>query len=174
MARRHVWEEDGETFSVEETGGGRPEGVSAIVLDGPRFPHTFPDSGEAPLAREILRLAHELRVEQLRGNAAERQRDDKAEEIRCLRAEREGLLKPPAPCIWTEDENGDWASACGNAYVFYSGGPRDNAFVFCCFCGHPLVEEPWEESRDGGDDDNLTDVEADAMTLEGVYGPEDS
>ena len=56
-------------------------------------------------------------------------------------------LRPPDPlpaptgpgCAWTEDGDGSWWSACGDGFVFTDGGPQDNSFRFCCYCGLPLV-----------------------------------
>lgn len=149
MARHHAWEDDGETFSIEETEGGRPPGVAAIVLEGSRFPHTFADSGEAPLAREILRLA-------ARGLRAFDQvaADRLADEVAALVTR--GIL--------------DSRSAAADALLDYREPPRTlrsdriAALEELLARAASLQDEP---------EDGLTDVEADAQTLEGVYGPEE-
>jgi hypothetical protein len=38
------------------------------------------------------------------------------------------------PCHWTEDE-GMWATSCGNAFMLNDGTPTDNNMKFCCYCG---------------------------------------
>ena len=47
-------------------------------------------------------------------------------------------------CTWEADEDGIWHAACDhtsqNLYCFTEGGPGDNGFKFCPFCGRPLVE----------------------------------
>lgn len=43
-------------------------------------------------------------------------------------------------CAWTEDEDGNWWTGCGNVHVFTDGGPRENDYDFCPYCGKPLPE----------------------------------
>lgn len=40
-----------------------------------------------------------------------------------------------ATCKWIEDENGTWTTECGHDHVFPEGGPLDNQFDFCPYCG---------------------------------------
>ena len=61
-------------------------------------------------------------------------------------------LFPPTPlikphkCGWTKDEDGIWTAAChamsnhGPSFIFEDGGPKENRFVFCPYCGKPLAE----------------------------------
>jgi hypothetical protein len=41
-------------------------------------------------------------------------------------------------CTWKEDDDGNWATKCGNLYVTNYGTPRENKMKFCCFCGNKL------------------------------------
>lgn len=43
-------------------------------------------------------------------------------------------------CAWTEDEDGNWDTDCGDKFVFTESGPTDNGMRFCCYCGKPLKE----------------------------------
>lgn len=45
-------------------------------------------------------------------------------------------------CTWTEDEDGNWWTACDNGFVFEEGGPVHNHFNFCPYCGGTLAKEP--------------------------------
>lgn len=45
------------------------------------------------------------------------------------------------PCKWTVDGDGVWYTECGDAFVFDSGGPTDNKFKVCPYCGGALMEE---------------------------------
>lgn len=52
------------------------------------------------------------------------------------------------PCYWSQDDYGGdetWETSCGNAFVFDDGGPKENAFAFCGYCGKPLVEQRTSE-----------------------------
>ena len=45
-------------------------------------------------------------------------------------------------CEWVEDGNEDfsiWNSTCHNAFTFESGGPLDNGFAYCPYCGRALT-----------------------------------
>ena len=48
------------------------------------------------------------------------------------------------PCIWTEDEDGNWDTACGETWVF-EGGPKENRVRLCPSCGHPVEAMGWKE-----------------------------
>jgi hypothetical protein len=43
-------------------------------------------------------------------------------------------------CKWESDENGIWSSGCGETFDFYDGGPIDNGFKFCPYCGKFLSQ----------------------------------
>jgi hypothetical protein len=48
-------------------------------------------------------------------------------------------------CQWSEDEDGNWETACGQTFVLSEGTPSENSFKFCCYCGKQLCEVPWVE-----------------------------
>lgn len=52
-------------------------------------------------------------------------------------------------CLWAEDEDGNWWTACNNGFVFTDGGPTENGMRFCCYCGRDLqVETETPEPED--------------------------
>lgn len=68
-----------------------------------------------------------------------------------LEAERDALLREKAGretlCVWTEDSDGMWRSACGLVdWCFNDGGPEENKMKFCNGCAHPLAAEPYEDN----------------------------
>ena len=50
-------------------------------------------------------------------------------------------------CEWAEDENGNYATGCGGAFTFIDSTPSANHFTFCPFCGHALVDQPYDEAE---------------------------
>jgi hypothetical protein len=48
-------------------------------------------------------------------------------------------------CIWTEDEDGNWRTECGNQFIMIDGNPYDNGFIFCAYCGKVLAMTPETE-----------------------------
>lgn len=56
-------------------------------------------------------------------------------------------------CIWTPDGDydGPWATKCGHYFELNDGGPKDNGMRYCCYCGRPLVEVPWEDEPADGE-----------------------
>lgn len=44
-------------------------------------------------------------------------------------------------CTWSldEDDSGTWATSCGNLFSFTDGGPKENDFKHCCYCGGKLA-----------------------------------
>ena len=63
-------------------------------------------------------------------DALDRQRDGHAEFV---------LHK----CGWSEEDgdSGAWATGCGNLFQFIDGGPAENGFKHCCYCGHEIEPE---------------------------------
>ena len=53
----------------------------------------------------------------------------------------------PATCLWTEDEDGVWNTACSESWILETGKPRDNNMRFCPFCGNPLRQRSYREGR---------------------------
>lgn len=41
-------------------------------------------------------------------------------------------------CDWKEDEDGIWATACGQFLVFDYGSPKEHGYKFCHRCGKPI------------------------------------
>ena len=54
----------------------------------------------------------------------------------------------PETCVWTEDWEGTWSTACGEAFVVECEKPSDNRMCFCCYCGKPLEERPYKDEED--------------------------
>lgn len=46
-------------------------------------------------------------------------------------------------CIWTENKDGQYETACGQMHEFFDGGPKDNHLQFCGYCGKGLIEQRW-------------------------------
>ena len=44
-------------------------------------------------------------------------------------------------CLWTEDADGNWETACGNGFTLIIGFPDENKIKFCCYCGKKLVQK---------------------------------
>lgn len=55
-------------------------------------------------------------------------------------------------CKWRYDETHEkWDTQCGNAHSFFEGGPKDNYYKFCPYCGKELwqLKIGWEEQANG-------------------------
>jgi len=50
-------------------------------------------------------------------------------------------------CLWNEDAEGIWHTDCKNTHEFFVGGPKDNKYFFCPYCGEPLTTGKKEEAR---------------------------
>lgn len=49
---------------------------------------------------------------------------------------------PPATCDWKQETDHDcdyWDTACGEAFQFNDGGPRENKMQFCPYCGRAIA-----------------------------------
>ena len=38
-------------------------------------------------------------------------------------------------CLWSEDDEGNWDTACGEKHQFVDGTPSQNHYRFCPYCG---------------------------------------
>ena len=52
-------------------------------------------------------------------------------------------------CIWSEDEDGLWWTACKEIHEFFDGTPTENSYKFCPYCGKELKEERYREGNVG-------------------------
>jgi hypothetical protein len=43
-------------------------------------------------------------------------------------------------CRWTEDDEGNWDTDCGERYILITGTPRENRMAFCAYCGKRLKQ----------------------------------
>jgi hypothetical protein len=41
-------------------------------------------------------------------------------------------------CRWSEDEDGNWDTDCGERFYFETGGPIENRARFCHYCGRRI------------------------------------
>ena len=48
-------------------------------------------------------------------------------------------------CVWTEDDEGIWSSTCNQEAEFLSGGPQENGYRYCPYCGMALEQKLWAE-----------------------------
>jgi len=46
-------------------------------------------------------------------------------------------------CTWIENTDGLWESDCRHLFEFWAGGPGENGFVYCPYCGMILVEKSY-------------------------------
>lgn len=59
--------------------------------------------------------------------------------------------RPESECLWIpDDHDDDWATACGSAFTFIDGGPPENDFRFCPYCGRSLVIAATDASDTAG------------------------
>lgn len=41
-------------------------------------------------------------------------------------------------CVWKQDNDGNRSVECRNSHTFFDGGPKENRYVFCPYCGRRL------------------------------------
>lgn len=44
-------------------------------------------------------------------------------------------------CKWQIDDEGIYETGCGNRFEFWEGTPKENRFIYCPYCGKPLIEK---------------------------------
>jgi hypothetical protein len=55
------------------------------------------------------------------------------------------VLTTTQDCTWTEDDEGNWDTQCGEKWCFIEGTPTENHCRFCAYCGGRLVEVRYVE-----------------------------
>ena len=48
-------------------------------------------------------------------------------------------------CLWEQDSDGNWFTACNNGFIIGDGTPSSNGMKYCCYCGKELREVPYVE-----------------------------
>ena len=55
-----------------------------------------------------------------------------------LKRDAEAAKKTHGECTWRVDDDGNYATDCGEMHIFISGGPKENRHSFCPYCGGAL------------------------------------
>lgn len=61
-------------------------------------------------------------------------------------------------CEWEVDRNEEfsiWNTACGNTFQFETGGPIENGFAYCPYCGCALTQRAADASPAGFEDEEF-------------------
>lgn len=58
------------------------------------------------------------------------------------------VMKTVTTCLWTEDDDATWGTACGQAFTIIEGTPKENGMKFCCYCGGQLEQKRHEVHND--------------------------
>lgn len=61
------------------------------------------------------------------------------EDLREIAQRLRDLDKPD--CVWTFDEDGDFATQCGHLFFFDEGGIKENDCKFCQYCGGAVKDK---------------------------------
>jgi hypothetical protein len=49
-------------------------------------------------------------------------------------------------CDWQQEEDGQWETDCSETFEFNEGGPKENGFEWCPYCGKKLTATPYSEN----------------------------
>ena len=63
-------------------------------------------------------------------------------------------LAEPRVCTWSEDDDGNWSTACGNSYCMEAGTPKENEYAYCPTCGARIEYIEHVGVSDDDDDDD--------------------
>lgn len=50
--------------------------------------------------------------------------------------------RQPMTCVWTQDDDGVYETACGEAFIFNYGTPAQNNAIYCHHCGGKIEVKP--------------------------------
>jgi hypothetical protein len=56
-------------------------------------------------------------------------------------------------CEWTDDDDGEYSTACGQTFYLEDETASGAGFKFCPFCGKTLIESGFYEDEDGQSED---------------------
>ena len=96
-----------------------------------------------PLIVEILDLRRQLEI-----TKAENELKREAYDVvlrRMMELDNDGQRTPR--CKWQplDDDFGTWISSCDGMFIFEAGGPPENDFAYCPYCGHPPETDQEQE-----------------------------
>jgi hypothetical protein len=60
-------------------------------------------------------------------------------------------------CLWSEDFDGNWWTACEEGFVFTDGGPTEHGMKFCCYCGKSLEAKPYQDDEQDATKERATE-----------------
>ena len=49
-------------------------------------------------------------------------------------------------CEWTEDDDGIWTTSCHTMHTFFDGGPAENFYKYCPYCGKFITVQKYKEA----------------------------
>lgn len=47
-------------------------------------------------------------------------------------------------CTWHEDDDGHWHTDCKQMHTFFDGGPVENFYKYCPYCGKFMAIEKYK------------------------------
>ena len=50
-------------------------------------------------------------------------------------------------CEWIENDDGVWVTECDELFEFTDGGPKENWFNFCPYCGNKLNPNQYNDEN---------------------------
>jgi hypothetical protein len=118
--------------------------------------HGVPDDLPNPVAEALRQRKRADRLERLWRKAVQKTRRKHNElkrlrtevrqhvvewENRCLKTEAAAASlagRLVQTCEWEENDAGTWETSCDRVYMFYDGGPVENGFYHCPYCGATL------------------------------------
>lgn len=92
------------------------------------------------VAEDSIDTFIELRekIEQLRSRERELKERDIIPGIRLLCMSAAQLIEVTT-CRWSEDDDGNYETACGETHIFMSGTPSQNQHRYCPYCGREII-----------------------------------
>jgi len=56
-------------------------------------------------------------------------------------------------CDWRQEDDGQWGTDCSETFAFREGGPKENGYEWCPYCGKKLEATPYiNDERTCADD----------------------
>ena len=58
------------------------------------------------------------------------------------------MIEDRTRCTWEEDTDGNYWTECNQGSVFEDGGPEENGYKFCPYCGLALIVTAWVDDEE--------------------------